>query len=68
MADDFLERFASKVEMHKFIDDLKEGEQVLVLRDGASAAYKTFGGLTVERAIFMCRCFEHWVLTEAFDE
>jgi hypothetical protein len=65
---DFLERFADKVEMHKFIDDIPDGEAVLVLSDtGSGFRSKSLGDPDIATVLFMCRSFEHWVLTKSFE-
>lgn len=66
MRDDFLQRFADRVELHKWIDSKPEGAQFLVLvREPGEEGTNTFhslGDITLETALFLCAAFTHWSL------
>ena len=62
-----LNRFKSKAEMHKAIDDMKDGDQAILLihiddEDKEIHKFNSYGEITVERGYYLAGNYQNYLM------
>lgn len=62
-----LERVREKADLHRLIDELQDGDNVLVLAadsDLGSVKVRSFGDITIAGAVYLMESYKAWVFRE----